>query len=730
VPAQDRRLIRRAIIAAVTTAGSGAAVVSASDLPELPSVTVVGKIEQPLSEVAATVSLIDSEQIAAALSRDARDLFRLEPGLAVGNDPARFGLGAVNIRGLGGNRVLVETDGAPAPAGFAIGSFSDTGRPLTDLGIVQRVEVLRGPASSLYGSDALAGVIAVSTVAPADLLAPDQSLAAYARTGYAGVDDGWSTGFTAAGRAGRTSGLLAVNWRRSDEAGIASDTMDPNPASKYRDTLHLRLAQETAAGPLGLTVTADRFGAKTDVDSLELSGGRFANTVLLTGDDSQESLRVLLDQSLESLSGIDQGEWRLYWQRAEVDQVTYEQRRGTSRSAPVSIDRRFRYQDTTVGGEVTVARDVGAHGIVAGLELSRSRIEERRDGLQVNLDTGGSTTVLLGESMPVRDFPISDITEAGLYLQDDWRPGEGDFSVIAALRADWYRLDPQPDAMYREDNPAQQPVGVETLSASPRLGFTWRFSDAATAFVQYAHGFRAPPFEDVNIGLELPQFNIRAIPNPDLRPERSDGLELGLRLAGRAVSGSASAWFGRYQDFIQSKVNLGPDPETGVILFQSQNLDRADIWGVETALSVALGALREPLAGWAVDLSAAYAHGDDLERDVPLDSIEPTRAVLGLRYEDPSGRFRFGLYTTAAAGKRRVDATRPDPLRVDGFVAVDMTTGWTISDTWRVDAGMFNLGDAAYYEWADVRGHPASDPLLELYRRPGRNWRLSVTANW
>jgi hemoglobin/transferrin/lactoferrin receptor protein len=234
----------------------------------------------------------------------------------------------------------------------------------------------------------------------------------------------------------------------------------------------------------------------------------------------------------------------------------------------------------------------------------------------------------------------------------------------------------------------------------------------------------------VNIGLDLPQFNIRAIPNPDLKPERSDSLELGLRLAGRAVSGSASAWFGRYRDFIQSKVNLGPDPETGVILFQSQNLDRAEIWGLEAAMSASLGAATERLNGWVVDLSVAYAHGDDLERDVPLDSIEPTRAVLGLRYEDPAERFRFGLYTTAVSGKRRVDPTTPEPLQIDGFVAVDMTAGWSISDTWRVDAGVFNLGDASYYEWADVRGHPASDPLLELYRRPGRNWRLAVTANW
>jgi hemoglobin/transferrin/lactoferrin receptor protein len=706
------------------------ALAQALDLPSLPTVTVVGKIEQPLAEVAATVSVIDADQIAGMLARDARDLFRFEPGISVGNDPARFGLGAINIRGLGGNRVLVETDGVPAPAGFAIGSFSDTGRPLTDLGIVQRVQVLRGPASSLYGSDALAGVVAMSTVGPSDLLGTEGRLAATARSGYASVDDGRSASLLAAGRAGNTSGLLGVGGRRSGEADIASRTLDPNPASKYRDTLHLRLEQETPAGLLGLTVTGDHFGATTDIDSLELSGGRFANTVLLRGDDSQRSLRLLVDQSLDSLPGLDRGEWRLYWQRGAVDQLTHEERQRTSRAAPVSIDRRFRYQETTIGGEFTVERAAGSHRMVCGFELSRSQIEERREGLQINLDSGEETPVLLGESMPVRDFPVSDVTQAGLYLQDDWRPGEGVFSLIPALRADVYQLDPRPDTLYREDNPTQTPVRVDTFSVSPRLGLTWKLGNVATAFLQYAHGFRAPPFEDVNIGLDLPQFNVRAIPNPDLKAERSDSVELGLRLDGRVVSGSASAWFGRYRDFIESKINLGPDPDSGVILFQSRNVDRAEIWGLEASLTAALAGLSPALAGWSVDLSAAYAHGDDVGRGVPLDTIEPTRAVLGLRYADAAQRLRFGLFATGVDAKRRVDSSRPDLLRPVGFVSVDLTAGWRFSDTWRADLGVFNLADASYLEWSDVRGRPASDPLLDYYRRPGRNWRVSLTAVW
>ncbi|WP_308812575.1 TonB-dependent receptor plug domain-containing protein, partial [Stenotrophomonas sp. HMWF003] len=74
------------------------------------------------------------------------------PGLSVTSSPARFGLGGIRIRGLDGNRVLIQTDGIAMPKAFAIGSFSDANRNFTDLETLKRVEIVRGPASALYGS--------------------------------------------------------------------------------------------------------------------------------------------------------------------------------------------------------------------------------------------------------------------------------------------------------------------------------------------------------------------------------------------------------------------------------------------------------------------------------------------------------------------------------------------------------------------------------------------------
>lgn len=701
----------------------------------LETVTVVGKVEQPLAEVAATVSVITAADIERSLSGDLRDLVRLEPGLAVGTDPSRFGLGALAIRGLGGNRVLLETDGVPAASAFAVGSYSNAGRHFAELELVRRVEILRGPASSLYGSDAIAGVVATATIDPADLLRGEQRLATRVRTGYSSDDDSWFTGLTGAARAGATDWLLAWGRRRGHAQEIASAAVRPNPRDSSSDAVLLRAVHHGLGRPLRMTAGWERGTRLTQVDSLELTPGRFANTVFMAADDRDESMRVLVDQDLPGVGAFERLQWRMYWQQSEVTQLTDEERRAAPpRTPPLAIEREFRFRERVGGGELTVVRPLataaGPHRLTAGASFSVSRMDELRDGLQSNLDTGAVTPVLLGESMPVRDFPTSQVIEAGIYLQDEFRPGDGRFSFIPAVRLDWYRLSPRPDVIYRQDNPRQLAVSVDQLSLSPKLGLSFDLRDDTVAFLQYAHGFRAQPFEDVNIGLDLPLFNVRAIPNPDLRPERSHSLEAGVRLSREDLSGTLGVFYSRYRDFIESKVNLGPDPATGTILFQSRNVARAVICGAEATLAWQLSSVSPALAGWSARVAAGYARGDDTVRDVPINSIGPLHASAGLRYEETAGRLGLELSARGASSKRRVDDPRGALFRPGGFLSMDFTARWTATGTWRVNAGVFNLTDASHFEWVDVYGRDAGDPLLEFYRRPGRHWSMSLTAEF
>jgi hemoglobin/transferrin/lactoferrin receptor protein len=701
--------------------------------PLLEEITVLGKRAEPLAKAAATVTVLDREALEATLAGDLRGLLRYEPAITIGADPHRFGNAGPNLRGLGGNRVLLETDGVPSPSFYAVGNVSNTGRRFAEADLIERIEILHGAASSLYGSDALAGVIATTTRDPRSLLGGTDAFSARVRAGYSGVDEGRHAALTLAARQRDVAAMLALGRREAGAVDIASSAAEPNPREASGDFAFLRAVHDGLERPLRLTLSWDRGRVETDVDSLLLSPGAFANTLDMDADDRYETRRVILDQPAAAWGGVEHVEWRVWWQDMSVRQRTLEERRAAPpRTPPLSVARAFEYTEEMTGGELTLAHTLvaasGSHRLVGGVELNLSRIAERRDGLQTNLVTGATSSVLLGESMPVRDFPRSEVAKLGLYLQDEFRPDDGAFSIIPALRADAYRLRPLDDPMYAEDNPAEAPVSVEQVSVSPKLGLSWQLREGLAAWLQYAHGFRAPPFEDVNIGLDIPQFNIRALPNPDLRPEESDSLELGLRLAGPTFSGSASVFYSRYGDFIESRVRIGTDPDTGTILFQSRNVARAEVWGAEAALEADLSRAPGLPPGWSARIAAAYAHGDDLERRQPLNSIEPLRGVVALRYDAPGGRAGADLALTAAAGQDRV-ADGPVPLaRPGGFAVLDLTGYWQASPQVTLRAGIMNLADRSYFEWSDLRGRAAEDPLLEQYRRPGRHGSVSITV--
>ncbi len=126
-----------------------------------PIVVVASKAPRLMSEVAGLVSVIDSSQIDDYLIEGLDDLIRYEPGLKTQTSGTRSGVSGVNIRGIGGNRVAIEVDGVPVRDQFAIGSYSNGGRSLIETDRIKRLEILHGPASTLYGSDVLGGVMAL-----------------------------------------------------------------------------------------------------------------------------------------------------------------------------------------------------------------------------------------------------------------------------------------------------------------------------------------------------------------------------------------------------------------------------------------------------------------------------------------------------------------------------------------------------------------------------------------
>ncbi|WP_313731591.1 TonB-dependent receptor, partial [Pseudomonas sp.] len=106
---------------------------------------------QDVSQVPSTVSVQTREQLDRQNVNDIQELVRYEPGVSVAGIGQRSGLNGYNIRGIDGERVLTQIDGVSIPDSFFYGPYAQTQRNYVDPEIIKRVEILRGPASVLYG---------------------------------------------------------------------------------------------------------------------------------------------------------------------------------------------------------------------------------------------------------------------------------------------------------------------------------------------------------------------------------------------------------------------------------------------------------------------------------------------------------------------------------------------------------------------------------------------------
>ena len=737
------------LLIAATAAAAASATAAETDLPSsgdavttLDTVVVVSsRAPEPISQVVASVSKIEREELDRRLVRDPSSLVRYVPGVAVVADSHRWGTRGFSIRGLEGNRVRILVDGIALSDDYSIGQFASAGRDLVDLEAVERVEIQRGPASTLYGSDALAGVVSFRTLDPEALLARSGgSQYLGARLGYDNLDDsflasarwagesasGWQAMVMAAERRGHEAGNRA--WRAED---------GPNPTDYTRQAVLAKLTGGDAegAGRYTLTFDASDTSRQTSVNSLRFGSGRFNTTYRLDADDSQRRSRAsLAGEWAPGRAWMQTLEAQLYWQGTDIRQDS-DQYRLPDRATPFESLRwrRFDYAADAAGLSLLgQARHEGArmkHWHVYGVDLSNTRYEGLRDGLETNLLTGQTSQTILGENLPVRDFPNTGADSAALFWQDEIRFGEH-FAVVPGLRAEWNRLRAHPDAIYLEDFPDNPPVDVESRQTTPRLALRWIFGNGHSMFVQYARGFRAPPFGDVNIGLALPVYNYEVRANRDLRPERSQGLELGWRYVGSDLRASASVYENRYRDLIESRANLGIDPATGALVFQSVNRDRARIRGLEADLLWQLPVSAGAGGDWQLRGAMAWNEGDDTRRKLPLNTVDPPRATLGLRYDVGNGRWGGEGAMVAVKGMDRIDHSIEPLFAPPGFVRFDLYGWYEFSPNVRVNAALLNLGNRRYWEWASVRGLGVADDGIGFHTQPGRSFAVNLALDW
>ena len=718
-----------------------------------PLTSTATRTQRRADEVPATVGVVDAREIEATGARDIKDLFRNEVDLSVRAAPGRFGAAGaatgragnegLNIRGLEGNQVLMLVDGIRVPGAFAFGAFATGRADYLALDATQAIEVLRGPASTQFGSDGLAGAISLRTPNPEDLLKPGKTLGGFARLAGTQVDRSAALTTAAALRSGPWSFLLLGSQRQGhetrnqgDNQALNSTRTAPNPVDATQQVVLGKLFFALdATRRLGLTAEAVRRRVDTEVYSGRavppVAPAVAAATAVLDLDafDRIRRNRLSLEYSLDDLNGawLQRARARLYGQDAQTSQRALE-----DRTTAADRTRNNRYGERVLGLSTQFESSLGGawpQRLSYGVEASRTQVKALRDGTP-----NPSAPPPFGELFPVKPFPDTAYTVAGAFVQSELDvalgqgPGAGRLSLIPGLRFDQYRLAPSTDGYS-----GGAVVALAGRALTPRLGAVWKINEQVSPYAQWSKGFRAPEPGQVNNGFTNVAAGYRSEGNPNLRAEAGQSLEVGLR--GRGAGAAAglrwqvALYDNRYRDFISQIAASGAGTVADPTVFRFVNLAQARIRGAELRAEWRID------AQWSVSGASAFTSGNSTREGLtePLDSVDPARTAIGLRYSLAAWELRADLLHAEGKARDRVRSPAPGaalPFVPAAYNVLDLGARWLPAPGWTVLASLNNVLNARYWRWSDVRGVLDTSPVKDAFTAPGRHLQLALRRDF
>ncbi|CAM3884280.1 TonB-dependent receptor [Ectopseudomonas alcaliphila] len=739
----------------------------AQSLALQPTTVTATRHEQSVNDVPVSVSVLGREQLDQQNVNSIKDLVRNEPGVSVGGAGQRAGITGYNIRGIDGDRILTQVDGVEVPASFFNGPYAQTHRNYVDPEIVKRVEILRGPASALYGSSAIGGAVSYFTLDADDIIKDGKDAGARLKTGYSSADDSWLTSATVAGRHEQFDTLLHLSQRNGHETesygstgGTGLDRTEANPEDARTTNLLAKLGWNYNDSDR-LQLTYEKYKDDRDTDQLSAVGGPFNAGSGFNyyesrkGNDTITRERFGLEHSIAVDSLLaDKLKWSLNYQVAKTDQSTVEHYVPKSFMTGAATRNVMRYRDTTYKDrqwifdvQLDKAFSLGQtdHLLTYGTTLKREKVTGLRTGYGICLQAlsasctsvGAISTNASDTLTPQSDFPDPTIKTYSLFAQDEIRWDQWTF--LPGLRYDYTRMTPK---LTDEFLATVTSSGVTEYNddektwhrISPKLGVTYAFDDHYTWFGQYAEGFRTPTAKALYGRFENVAGGYTVEPNPNLEPEKSRGVETGLRGQFEGGSFDVAVFYNRYRNFIDENAITA---NSNALAFQSQNISHASIRGVEVKGRLNLNSFGA-FEGLYTQGSIAYARGRNDDTGEALNSVNPLTGVFGLGYEQE----RFGglLNWTLVKRKTRIDDSSfnsPDgsssQFASPGFGILDLTGYYKLTDDLTVNAGLYNLTDKKYWLWDDVRGYDAvgeagvtSPANLDRLSQPGRNFSINL----
>jgi vitamin B12 transporter len=482
-------------------------------------VITASRFAEETGKVGSAVTVLTREDFAAANAETVADVLEKTPGIAVNQAGGVGGTASVSIRGAEFDQTLVLLDGVRVnDPGTTGGEFDFAVFSLTN---VERIEILRGPQSGLYGSDAIGGVISIVTrkaegEPQAVVEAEGGSFKTHAERAFA-----------SASKDGVGVSVAASNFRSSGFSRFSGGTEDDATA---KQSISGRLDYDDPAGVWGVTLTAARYELDAETDSVGLTRGT---------DTSDTANKLLQTASASARLNLFDGAFQ--------NKLT---------AFLADSDREF-FDDNGVSSTPKIGRTSLFEGRSAGLEyqgdVAIRDVDKLVFGGRIDQQTGRASEddAVFGERVR---YDVEESWRSGFALYS-FNPTEA-LNLTASGRLDAF--------------------GDLATKATYRLTAAYRFADLGTKLrASHGTGAKAPTIQQ---RFENSSF---ADGNPNLRIETSTGFDAGIDqefLDGKIVL-SGTYFATDAEDIIVS----ARDPATDRLTFF--NIDAAEIKGVELSAS-------------------------------------------------------------------------------------------------------------------------------------------------
>ena len=695
-------------------------------------VVIANKYPVPANEVVGSVDSILRAEIESRLVNDLSDLLDKTIGVSVprSNSYGRSYDEGISIRGLGGKRVNILVDGVRVAD-----SYTGYGRDVVEVDLLERVEILKGPSSALYGSDGLAGAVAYTTKDPSDLAEIGEQYFSVTSS-YDQSSENKKVGLLGATSNELFEAVLQVTGRQLRELDLHDDaTLALNPLDGEQFSVFGKIKIDLSdAVDVSFTADLQDWEGQWILSSDE--GMSYFPAMVSTdsslGDD--EGNRHRFTGSLNFSQGLgffDTGTISIFWQETDQKQITSRQKTAYSMGpmGPPTASMEYRdyqFNQSINGVSVNLFKETNFFGkpnnIIYGFEFESSEASRPRVRYEESLATGAKETFLGGEFFPSKTFPDTEVERTAIFINDVIEFNSRT-SVSFGMRYDGYQLTPKSDALYEINAPSgNELLRIDDSNVSLKLGVIRDLSENISVFAQYAEGFRSPDYESANLSFLNQAYRYAVESPPGLDSETSEGLEIGFRGSLYNVSWSLAFYDNGYEGFIDTEVVR--TTAQGISIYQYKNLSSVDIKGFEFNLEANL--TENLKASFAFNL----AEGEE-EDGSELLSVDPREALLGVVWNSLDQRLTLSGYASAVGGSP--DDLPPscgrsgcNPLlELSGLVTYDLYASYQLLSNFKVKLAVRNLTDKAHWNWASVRGKSASDPNLDLFMEPGRNISVS-----